>query len=161
MDPSMSMTTAILAAQAFHPGTSANHLHQAQSSIELCDYYHLQFLNSPPSTLCYYVTYLTTTFTSTNSVCNYVSGVRFPHKQLCLAPESLDFSVMCLLRADDLTMCTHTTLSAHPCVTQRCQLSSSMGSIRPPMKVCLTFGFMGMLRQSNLGSLSDSHMLHM
>ena len=39
-------------------------------------------------------------------------------------------------------------------LTQHSQFSNNLGSLGPAMKVCLTFGFLGMLRQSNLAPSS-------
>ena len=93
-----------LASQAFHPGTAANHVRPRLTSV-FCDNYQLPFMNPRVSTLCYYITYLTTSFSSATSVRNYVCGVRLLHKQLGVAVEALDcFPVQCLRRLADLTM---------------------------------------------------------
>ena len=90
--------TSTLVAQAFRPGTAANHLHQAEAFIQFFDHYRLPFTNPQVSTICYYITHLITTVSSSNSVCNYISGIRFLHKQHGLAPEALaSFPVQCLL----------------------------------------------------------------
>ena len=44
-------------------------------------------------------------------------------------------------------------------LTQLCSLSSCLVSLGPAMKVCPTFGFLGLLRQSNL-ALSSSAFYH-
>ena len=114
---------------------------------------------SPPAipTMCYYITYLTTHFAPTASICNYISGVCMLHTQLALKSKALDsFPVKALLRATDITM--HTSwLSPVRCLpilpktlNQMCQLASSLGPLAQTMRVCLTFGFFGMLHQSNL-----------
>ena len=85
---------------------------------------------------------------------NNVSRVHFLHRQLGLTPEAFNsFHVMSLLRAVDVTMRTPPLrqLPIFPhLLTQLCQLSGSLGSLGPAIKVCLTFGFLGMLRQSIL-----------
>ena len=146
--------TASLAAQAFHPGTAANHACQVDAVITFCDHYNLDFTNTASSTLCYYIIHLTSIFNSSKSIRNYVSKVRFLHKQLSLVLESLDsFPVSSLLRAADLTMRTalfqHLAFLSH-LLTKLCQLSSSLGSLGPPMKFCLTFWFLQLLRQSTV-----------
>ena len=94
-----------LAAQAYRPGTSRNQVQQASTFIKFCDHYHLPFINPSMSTICCYITHLTHHFKSSASVRNYLSGVRFLHKQLGLTTESLDsFPVTSLLRAARITM---------------------------------------------------------
>ena len=94
----LNRATSTLEAQASHLGKS---LHQAQAFIQFCDHYRLPFINPEVATICYYITHFTTTFSSSKSVLNYInyiSRVRFLHKQLGLGPEALDsFSVQCLL----------------------------------------------------------------
>ena len=127
--------TSVLAVQAFGPGTTANHFHQAQSFIPVCDQYHLSFINSAISTMCYYITHLSSKFTSAKCVWNYVSRVRFLHMQLGLASEALDsFPVSSLLRTVDLTMRTLPRLLPilPHLLTQLCHLLSSLGSLGPP-----------------------------
>ena len=101
----LQQATATLASKGFRPGTTANHARQAYTFIRFCDKYQLPFISPSVSTMCLYITHLSTVFTSSRSVRNYVSGVRFLHKQLSLTPETVEsFPVQCLLRAADLTM---------------------------------------------------------
>ena len=96
-----------LVAQVFRPGTTANHLSQARIFVHFCQHYHIQFLNTSTYTLCYYtsIIFLTWKFISPTSVRNYVSGIRFLHKEIGLTPTALDsFPLTCLLRAENLTM---------------------------------------------------------
>ena len=71
--------------------TTANHVHQADSFIRFCDNYKVDFsykvdfINPAPSTPWYDITRLTSIFTPSKCVRNYVSGVQFLHKQLGLA----------------------------------------------------------------------------
>ena len=145
---------ASLASDTFCPGTPANHARQAQVYIRFCDNYHFHFINPSVSTMCFYITHLTTVFSPSNSVCTYAFGVRFIHKKLSLAPEALNtFPVHCLVSAADLTMRTppHSRLPILPhLLDQLSGLSSCLGFLGPAMKLCLTFGFLWMLRQSNL-----------
>ena len=60
----LKQATTTLAAQASHLGTAANHLHPAQAFIHVCDHYHLPFINPQVLAICYYITHLTTTFSS-------------------------------------------------------------------------------------------------
>ena len=91
--------------------------------------------------VCYYITYLSQTFTAAKRIRNYFSEVRFLHRQLGLTHEVLDsFAVNCLLHAADLTM--STLLLCHlPIVPTRlnnlCSLTSSISMLGPSMKVCL------------------------
>ena len=159
--PRLKTATAALAVQALRPGTT-NHVWQSDCFIKLCYNYRLSFINPVPSTLCYYITHLSATFRSSKSVRNYESGVLFLHKEPGLAPEALDsFPVSSLPYAADLTM-RSLPLCQLPIIlhllTQLCKLSTSLGSLGPPMKVCLTFGFLAMLRQSNLAPLLCKHL---
>ena len=78
-----------------------------------------------------FVTYLTQHFLSSASVCNYISEVRFMHRELGLIQEALaSFPVASLLCAADITMqvpplrCLPILL---PLLHQLCLLSSSLG----------------------------------
>ena len=94
-----------LAAHSFRPGTTKYHAQQASTFIKFCDIYHLPFIQPSVSTVTSYVTYLTQHFQSSASVHNYISRVRFMHRELGLIPEVLDsFPVASLLRAADITM---------------------------------------------------------
>lgn len=95
------------AIQEFRPDMNVNHIRQALCIIDFCNHYQLQFLHPAPAIICYYMTHLTTRFTTANSIYNYVSGIQFLHKQLGQALKALDsFPVMSLLGAVDLTMST-------------------------------------------------------
>ena len=130
------------------------HVHQVQWFIDFHHHYQLQFIHPAPGNLCYYIAHLTTHFTSGKSMCNYISGVWFLHKQLGLAQEALDsFPITSLLRTADLTM------QAHPLhhlpvlpylICQLYLLPSTLGPLGPAMKVCLAFRLFAMLRQSKL-----------
>ena len=112
------------------------------------------------STLTYYIAFLTKKFNSARSVRNYISGIRTLHKQMCLDPPSLNsFPVHTLLRAADLSMRTppNRRLPITPrLLAQLCELCKEIGAIGPSLRVALTFGFFGMLRQSNLAPASMS-----
>ena len=144
-----------MAGQTFRPGMTANHVRQSDSFIRFCDNYGLE--QGTPFTLTYYITHLSSVFTSPKSMRNYVSRAVFLHKQFGLAPEAFDsFQVSSLLRAADVTMRTlplHRLPFLPQLLTQLCQLSSSRSSLGPPMRVCLTLGFLSMLRQSSLADV--------
>ena len=89
---------------------------------------------------------------------NYMLGVHVLHKQLGWEAQTLDiFPVICLLRAEDLNivkqplMC---LLILPTLLHQLCLLADSLGQLGLPMNVCLNFGFLGMLCQSNLAPRS-------
>ena len=152
--------TTALAGQAYRPGMTANHVRQADIFIRFCGNYGLHFIGTAPSTLAYYITYLSSIFTSPKSMRNYVSRAPFLHKHLDLAPEAFDsIQVHSLLCAADLTM-RIPPLRHFPILslllTQLCQLLSSLGSLGPSMRLCFIFGFLEMLRQSNLALPSAS-----
>ena len=145
---------------AFRPGTTLNHLQQVKSYLGFCDHYHLTFLDPPASTMCCYITFLTRKFKSARSVRNYVSGVNFLHKQLGIPAQHLhSFPMSCMLRDADLTMWVpplHRLPILPGLLHQLCSLADDLGPLVPDMKVCLTFGWFGMLRQSNLASRSEA-----
>ena len=59
----------------------------------------------PSSTLCYYITHLTSQFQSAKIMWNYISRVRFLHKQLSLTLEAINsFTITSLLHAIDITL---------------------------------------------------------
>ena len=155
--PQLQLATQCLATHSFHPGTTRNHLQSASTYINFCDNCHLPFINPPLSIITCYITYLTQKFCS-HSVRSYVSRVRFFHKELGLIPDFLDsFPIATLLRAADITMWVPSTPPPPPCLPvlppllhQLGQLSSSLGALGPSTRVCLTFGFFGMLCQSIL-----------
>ena len=124
--------------------------------MDFCTHFDFQFLLPSTATVGYYVTYLTTKFTSSRSIRNYVSGICQLHKQLGLIPEALDsFPIMSLLCAGDMMM--RIPLGLHPSPPY---LASSVNKTVPPvimshkpspdMRVCMVFVFLAMLRQSNL-----------
>ncbi len=80
------------------------------------------------------------------------------HKQLALDPPSLDgFPLYTMLRAADLTMRStpRRMLPITPHILKKmCSLCSSLGEFGPAMRVCLTFAYFGMMRQSNLAPYS-------
>ena len=90
---------------------------------------------------------------------NYISEVRFCHKQLGIAPEALDcFPVTSLLRAIDIIMWTpprRHLLFLPDLRLCLCALTTSVGSLGPTMQVCLAFGLFAMLQQSNLSPASQ------
>ena len=125
-----------------------------------CDNFGLPFINPHISTVSYFITHLTQRFSSAASVRNYVSGIRTMHKQLGLTAHSLDsYPIACLLRAADLTMrrppLRRLPITPH-LLTQLCVMCDSAGPLGPSLKVALTFGFFGMLRQSNLAPASQN-----
>ena len=104
------------------------HLQQTSTYIHFCDHYSLPLLNPSIPTITCYITYLIQHFKSARSVCNYISGIRFLHKELGLAPVSLDsFPVILLLRAADITMRLPPSI-----VSQFFLLSSSTIANSPP-----------------------------
>ena len=144
---------AALVVQAFRPGIMANNVRQASCFVRFCNNYSIKFINPMHSTLCYFITHLSSMISSSKSVRNYVSGVHFLHKQLN------SFQVSSFLQAPDFTMRT-APLRCLPILphdlTQLCHLSDILGSLGPAMKVCPTFRFLGMLRQSNLAPPSGN-----
>jgi len=155
---------AVLAKQAFRPGTDSNHERQARLYLQFCQFHDLQPLDPPVSTMCYYITYLSQRFRSSNSVRNYVSGVKFLHNSSgakCQALES--FPIMCLLRATD------TALRAPPhrkapitpkLLAQLVHLTQDLGFLGPAVKVALLFCFFGMLRMSNIAPSTQHQFDH-
>jgi hypothetical protein len=143
-----------LAANAFRPGTVDNHWQQADSYSQFCEHYGFQAVNPSTATMTYYITHLATKFTSAASVRNYVSGVAFMHKQLGgQAPAITSFPVTTLLCAVDLSLRTppQRKQPIYPALLHKlCRLCDLIGSFGVVMKVAITFGFYGMLRQSNL-----------
>ena len=129
-----------------------------------CNNSNPQFITPQVSTMCYYLTHLTTCFSSAKSIYIYISMVICLHKQLHLTPEAVDsFPVQCLLRAADLIIRTpplHWLPILPHLLIQLCSLSSCLVSLGPIMKVCLNFRFLGMLRQSNLVRSSSSTFDH-
>ena len=104
------------------------------SVMEFCDHYELQFIHPSSSTLCYYITHLTCQFQSSKNVHNYISGVRFLHRQLGLTPEAIDsVSVISLLHAASITTKTPPLrcLPTLPHLLHRlCLLTSTLGPLR-------------------------------
>ena len=106
------------------PGTNANHVHQVDCFIIFCNNYCLKFINPSPSTLYYFITHLSATFSSSKSIRNYVSRVRFLHKHLGLSLKVLDsFQVSSLMWAADLNM--HLCNACPSCPTSSPSLASS------------------------------------
>lgn len=155
---------AALARLAFRPGTDANHERQGRLYLDFCQHHHLRALDPLPSTICYYITYLAGRFTAANSVRNYISGIRFLHKQCGSDFQALDsFQVSCLLRATDMALRRPPNRKAPltpELLTQLVALTPQLGELGPVMKVALLFGFFGMLRMSNLAPASPQSFDH-
>ena len=145
---------AALKAQAFRPGTTLNHQCQARLYTQFCEHYGFIAVNPAVSTLTYYITHLAGRFKSSTSVRNYVSGINTMHKQVGLqVPALQSFPVTTLLRAVDLSLRTppHRRLPITPSLLHKlCKLCDCIGQFGVVLKVALTFGYFGMLRQSNL-----------
>ena len=117
-------------------------------------HYHLQFIHPSSATVCYYITHLTYQFKSSKRMHNYISGVRFLHKQLGLAPEALDsVPVALLLRATGITIRTlplrHIPILPD-LLLHLCALISSLEPFGPAMLVCRAFSLLAVLLQSDL-----------
>ncbi len=147
-----------IAKSSFRPGTNANHKRQATLFLQFCQHHKVVALNPPVDIVCCYITWLSTQFKSANSVRNYVSGVRFMHKQCNVECEAMDsFPVACLLRAIDITMRRppHRMLPITPeILAQLVAMTPQLGAAGPAVKVALLFGFYGMLRMSNIAPTS-------
>ena len=156
--PQLKQRAAELAAQAFRPGTQQNHRIQARVYKQFCNTYGFNWRAPTEDTLVWYITHLVDRFQSAASVRNYFSGAKFVFKDMCLDPPAFhSHHVAWQLRAADLTMRTPPSpkLPISPqLLTQLCQLCPGLGPLGPAMKVALTFGFFGMLRQSNLAPAS-------
>ena len=129
-------------------------LQESQAFIDFCQHYSLKFINSDS----YYITYLSQGFTGAKTVRNYISAVRFIHRQMGLTPEaSNSFPINCLLRAADLTARTPPLchLPILPTLLHKllCSLISSLGMLEPSMKVCLAFTFFSPAHQLMLTPL--------
>ena len=144
--PQLHQATQHLAAQAFCPGTSRNHLRQASVFIHFCDNAQCQFIHPSISTVCMFITHLTNCFQSSSSVKNYVSGIRVLHRELDLSLAALDsFQVHSLLRAADISMripLLRRLLILSDLLHCLCLLTSSLGPLGPSMRVCFMFGFL-------------------
>ncbi len=127
---------------------------QERTYKDFCTKYGRAWRDPDEATLILFITYLVGKFSSASSVRNYYSGVRFLFRRLGLQPPALDSPhVGWQLRAADLTM--RTPASPKLPITPQllkclCLLCPGLGQLGPAMKVALTFGFFGMVRQSNL-----------
>ena len=148
-----------LAWLAFRPGTDRNHQRQARLYLQFCQFHHLRAMDPSVSTVCYYITYLSQHFSTSNSIRNYVSGIRHLHRQWDAKFTALDsFPVTCLLRATDMALRKppHRKAPITPeLLNQLVALTPDLGSLGPVMKVALLFGFYGMLRMSNIAPPSQ------
>jgi len=152
--PELRRQAAALAEQAFRPGTRMNHRMQARVYKQFCADYGFPWRQPTEDILILYITYLVGKFQSAVTVRNYFSGVRFLFKDRGQEPPAFtSHHVAWQLRAADLTMRTPPSpkLPITPqLLAQLCELCPSLGPLGPAMRVALTFGFFGMLRQSNL-----------
>ena len=144
----------------FRPGTARNHDRQILLYNQFCKSHKLTAIQPATSTLCYYITYLSQQFTSSDSVRNYVSGVSYFHKCLGKPFKALhQFPVVCLLRAIQVAMRRQPDQKwpiTPSLLSKLVQLTKSLGPLGPPMKVALLFAFFGMLRVSNLAPVSPA-----
>ncbi len=127
---------------------------QARTYKAFCDTYDFRWEAPSVNQLVLYITHLVARFTTAAAVRNYFSGVRQLFKQLDQQPAALDsHMVTWQLRAAELTMRTEPApkLPITPALlASLCHLCQALGPIGPAMRTALTFGFFGMLRQSNL-----------
>ena len=87
----------------------------------------INFYSSRVSTLCYYITYLSQHFNSPHSIWNYISGVMFMHKELCMTLAAVDsFHVTALLRPTDISPCVNHPLGACPSYPVCCTSFASL-----------------------------------
>ena len=99
--------------------------------------------------LCYYITHLHQ-FQSSKSVRNYISGVRFLHKQLGLTPDGLLLCHFPPKSSRHYHVHTTTHVPPHPARHLASSvLATSLGPMGPAMRVFLTFVFFTILMQSN------------
>ena len=141
-------------AQAFRPGTNANHRTQAASYITFCIKYGLRDVNPTPRTICWYLEYMTSSVSSPRTLRNYLSGIKFWHRRIAGEPTALDApEVRHMLRALDITL-RHTPAPKHPITQDILQelvhVSPDLNALGPAFKVAILFGYYGFLRQSNL-----------
>lgn len=145
-------------AQAFAPGTSANHTAQFSMYLQFCLTYNLQDINPTVDTIILYTEYLAQKFHSHKSVYNYISGVRLLHKLLGItAPSLYSFDLSLMLRATKMTMTTtpQPKLPITPAILlQLCSQSAMLGEHGIVVQCALAFGFFAFLRQSNLAPSS-------
>ena len=131
-----------------------NHTQQAALFRHFCHHYSYNPIRPSEPVLCRYIAFLTNRFKSARSVRNYVSGIRFMHKSLGLTPPATDtFQVSTMLRAADI-MLRNPPRRVLPITAtllhKLCTLSLSMGDMGLVLRVAMTLGYFGMLRQSNL-----------
>jgi hypothetical protein len=131
-----------------------NHKRQAELYSQFCQKHRFKELQPSVKTVCMYITYLSRHFTSANSIRNYVSGVRFFHKQLGLECSALDsFQVVCLLRAVDtaLRRPPHRMLPITPDLLSKIiSTAYKLGSLATVFRVAVLFAYYGFLRVSNV-----------
>ena len=112
------------------------------------------------STVCYYITYLSQQFISSDSIRNYVSGISFLHKALgksCPALQS--FPVVCILRAVQVALRRHPHQKkpiTPKILAKILPLISQLGEAQHAVKLAILLGFFGMLRVSNLAPASPA-----
>ena len=101
------IATYALARYAFSPSTDKNHLTEALTFIDFCEYY-LQFLLPTLPTVCYYITYLTTRFASAPVYATtfWACACYVPSCHSTLWPWTHSQLVKALLWAADITICT-------------------------------------------------------
>ena len=147
--------------QAFRPGTKSNHKAQFELYVSFCLYINVEYMNPSAETICMYIEYLAQNFVSTQSIANYVSGVRLLHKMAGIPAPNLDsFEVKLMMRACILTI-RHRPLQRQPLsidmLSELVQVVEHCGIYGLVFKVAVLFAFYGFLRQSNLAPKSPSN----
>ena len=141
-----------LFAMAFRPGTNTNGLHQVQTFIQL----HSLSATVLESFLCYHLLLCHFLHVAFHLYEQLHIWSRFLHKQLSLAPASMDsFPFSCLLRTANISMCT-------PPIRHPTHASASAVLMHSPVALGLrtshvsvfSVAFLGILRQSNLAPRS-------
>lgn len=145
--------------QAYRSSTSANHRTMFRTYISFCLYFKLKDIDPSPSTLCLYIQMLMNSFSSPQSIHNYLSAVSLLHKSSGYQPPTHSYEVSTMLRAAKLIMChsPNQRLPISPSILIAiCDLCDMQGPIGLVAKCAYLTAFFTFIRQSNIVPSSHS-----
>lgn len=146
--------------RALEPATRKGNIRKCKKFLAFCEIYHKVPLPVSIDTLCKYAAYLSLTFTSPDSILNYLRGVVTLHKQCLVTPPDLqDYRVSSLLKglAKNLQ---HSVRQAAPMTPEMLAEMYVYLNVGDPYGATVwamfLVAFYCMLRKSNITPESDS-----
>lgn len=146
---------------AFRPATVKNHLTMFRAFLTFCLFFGFEIIDPSPQTICLYTQFLVRSFSSPQSITNYVAAISLLNKFMgTQATHISSFEVQLMLRAIKLTIrhIPNQRLPITPTILKKlCILCDTLGNIGLILKTVYLFAFYSFIRQSNLAPQSDKN----